>query len=145
MDVVDYLLKPISLERFERAVAKVLNRQFPVDQGLAYAKKDHSPDVLFVKSGYKTQRINLEDIQYLEGLSDYVRIQTAEGPVLTLGTLKHFVETLPDERFIRVHKSWIVAIPRIDYIERNRIMIGDQRIPIGATYQEAFWKRIQES
>jgi DNA-binding LytR/AlgR family response regulator len=74
-----------------------------------------------------------------------VRIQTGEGPVLTLDTLKNFNKTLPGDRFIRVHKSWIVALPHIDYIERNRIVIGDQRIPIGGTYQEEFWKRIHDS
>ncbi len=145
LDIVDYLLKPISLGRFERAVEKVMDRQEVRPVASASAKTDPVPPVLFVKSGYKTQRIDLEDIRYLEGLSDYVRIQTGEGPVLTLDTLKNFTETLPGERFVRVHKSWIVALPHIDYIERNRIVIGDQRIPIGGTYQEEFWKRIHDS
>lgn len=145
LDIVDYLLKPISLDRFERAVEKVLDRQDGQALVSASAKKEPTPPVLFVKSGYKTQRIDLADIRYLEGLSDYVRIQTGEGPVLTLDTLKNFNKTLPGERFVRVHKSWIVALPHIDYIERNRIIIGDQRIPIGATYQEEFWKRIHDS
>jgi DNA-binding LytR/AlgR family response regulator len=145
LDIVDYLLKPISLERFERAVQKVMDRLNGEEGMVASAKKESLPSVLFVKSGYKTQRIDLEDIRYLEGLSDYVRIQTADGPVLTLDTLKHFAETLPSDRFVRVHRSWIVAIPHIDYIERNRIIIGDQRIPISATYQEDFWKRIHDS
>lgn len=145
LDIVDYLLKPISLERFERAVEKVLDRQDGQSVVSASAKTDPTPPVLFVKSGYKTQRIDLEGIRYLEGLSDYVRIQTGEGPVLTLDTLKNFTETLPGDRFVRVHKSWIVALPHIDYIERNRIVIGDQRIPIGGTYQEEFWKRIHDS
>ena len=145
LDIVDYLLKPISLTRFEQAVHKFMQQQPLRNIPQASAKKESQLDMLFVKSGYKTQRINLEDILYLEGLSDYVRIQTKKGPVLTLDTLKNFAESLPVSQFIRVHKSWIIAIPHIDFIERNRIMIGEQRIPIGATYQDGFWKHINRS
>lgn len=137
LDIVDYLLKPISFERFERAVLKVLRREPPAPPTASMV------DFLFIKSGYKIQRIDLEDILYLEGLSDYVRIQTTAGPVLTLDTLRNFAESLPSAQFMRVHRSWIVALARIDYIERNRIVIGNQRIPIGATYQKAFWEKIE--
>jgi DNA-binding LytR/AlgR family response regulator len=71
-----------------------------------------------------------------------VRIQTTTGPVLTLDTLKNFAATLPANHFVRVHRSYLVAIDKIDYIERNRIVIGEQRIPIGGTYQDDFWGRI---
>lgn len=142
LDIVDYLLKPISFERFQQAVLKVLRRETPTQP----SEQPPSPaaDYLFIKSGYKTQRIDIDDILYLEGLSDYVRIQTGKGPILTLDTLRNFAESLPQDQFMRVHKSWIVSFAKIDYIERNRIVIGDQRIPIGATYQKAFWEKIEK-
>jgi len=147
LDVIDYLLKPIAYERFEAAIHRLQERLQPkpaASDGPTGALSAGSSDVIFVKSGYRTQRIDLEAVLYLEGLSDYVRLQTQDGPILTLDTLRNFEQTLPTERFVRVHKSYIVALPHIDYIERSRIIIGEQRIPIGATYQEAFWQRIRE-
>ena len=138
LHVVDYLLKPISYERFSAAIDKVPNADAAADTTSSTQARDY----IFVKNGYLTQRIDLNQILWLEGLSDYVRIQTSSGPILTLDTLKNFATTLPTDRFIRVHRSYLVAIDKIDYIERNRIVIGEQRIPIGGTYQEAFWQRI---
>ena len=142
LDVVDYLLKPISLERFQQAVLKLQERQTsPVanpSPSTASAK-----NYIFVKSGYKTIRIDLTDILYLEGLSDYVRIQTTEESILTLDTMKHLVKELPGDRFMRVHRSYIVALDKIEFIERNRIIIQEKYIPISATYQEEFWQRIK--
>ena len=142
LDVVDYLLKPISLERFQQAVLKLQERQ------ASPAVSTSSPVVsaknyIFVKSGYKTIRIDLADILYLEGLSDYVRIQTTEESILTLDTMKHLVKELPGDRFMRVHRSYIVALDKIEFIERNRIIIQEKYIPISATYQEEFWQRIK--
>lgn len=142
LDVVDYLLKPISLERFQQAVLKLQERQTSpaVNPSLPTAS---AKNYIFVKSGYKTIRIDLTDILYLEGLSDYVRIQTTEESILTLDTMKHLVKELPGDRFMRVHRSYIVALDKIEFIERNRIIIQEKYIPISATYQEEFWQRIK--
>ena len=143
LDIVDYLLKPISIERFQQAFHKIQQRLTHATQVNEPQEVANRQNYIFVKSGYKTIRINLDDILYLEGLSDYVRIQTTQEAILTLDTMKHLLEELPNERFMRVHKSYIVALDKIGFIERNRISIEEKLIPISATYQEAFWQRIK--
>ena len=144
LDVIDYLLKPISLERFQLAIKKVEQRVQPIKhQPQQPAETGSAPEYIFVKSGYKTVRVDLADILYLEGLSDYVRIQTTNDTLLTLDTMKHLLEELPPTRFARVHRSYIVALDKIDFIERNRVIINDKYIPISSSYQEAFWQKIK--
>ena len=143
LEVVDYLLKPISLARFQKAVQKLQTRLSKPPTEETQEKNTTNANYIFIKSGYKTIRIDYDEILYLEGLSDYVRIQTKDESILTLDTMKHLLQTLPADRFIRVHKSYIVAFDKIDFIEKNRIIIQDKYIPISATYQEAFWQRIK--
>ncbi len=144
-DVVDYLLKPISLDRFLAAVEKAKERKNVAQSALAspIPPSVQNNNFMFVKTGYKTQRIQYDAILYFEGLSDYVAIHTSKEKILTLEKMKHFAQTLPDHLFVRVHKSFIVSIEKIDFIERNRISIGDKYIPIGATYAAAFWEKIK--
>ena len=142
LDVVDYLLKPISIERFQQAIHKLLGRRSTnISQASNPAVPIHD-NYIFVKSGYRTLRVDLADIQYLEGLSDYVRIQTPRESILTLENMKDLLLRLPEQQFLRVHKSYIIAIDKIDYIEKNRIVLADKYIPIGGTYQERFWSRV---
>lgn len=138
LDVIDYLLKPISLERFQQAIAKAKLRIQPVSANPAPTTLP-ATNHIFIKSGYQTQRIAYDDILYLEGLSDYVRIQTRQGAVLTLENMKDLVNVLPEQLFMRVHRSYIVALDKINYIENNRIVIDEKFIPISASYQEQFW------
>lgn len=144
-DVIDYLLKPISLDRFMIAANKAKERlQKPATtpvSGVA-PPPTAAPGYIFIKSDYKTLKVNLADILYLEGLGDYVCIHLPGKKILTLEKMKHLATTLPANNFIRVHKSYLVAIDKIDFIERNRIVINEQRLPIGATYKEEFWSRI---
>lgn len=144
-DVIDYLLKPISLDRFMIAANKAKERlQAPATTAPSISSPAPSagPGYIFVKSDYKTLKISLAEILYLEGLGDYVCIHLPGKKILTLEKMKHLATTLPDSNFIRVHKSYLVAIDKIDFIERNRIVINEQRLPIGATYKDAFWNRI---
>ena len=140
-EVVDYLMKPISLDRFLTSVekAKKAMSAVPTIAPTSTAKANF----MFVKSGHKTQKVKFDDILYFEGLSDYVAIHSPEGKILTLDKMKHFAATLPADRFIRVHKSFIISIEKIDFIERNRVVIGEKYIPIGATYAEDFWKKVK--
>jgi DNA-binding LytR/AlgR family response regulator len=144
LDIVDYLLKPISFARFSAAIdrTRLRNNRESIPENKTDANS--SLAYIFVKSGYKTQRIDLKDILYVEGLSDYIRIHTSNGTVLTLDSLKAFGASLPADRFLRVHKSYIVALNKLDFIENNRIVIGEKRIPIGGTYQEKLWDRINK-
>ena len=135
LNAVDYLLKPISFQRFLQAVEKVQDKSTSVIT-------ENSIDYLFVKTEYRHQKLFFSDILFLKGLSDYVAIQTKDGKILTLQNMKDFEKTLPKHRFVRVHKSYIVSLEHIEFIERNRIVIQGEYIPIGATYKEAFWKQI---
>jgi DNA-binding LytR/AlgR family response regulator len=140
-DVDDYLLKPISYERFLRSIEKVqkrLNHQPPTPN----ITVDRSQPYIFVKSEYKVQKIDLENILYFEGLGDYVAIHTTTGKILTLEKMKQFEKSLPQHRFVRVHRSYIVHIAKIEYIERSRIVIQNNRIPISDSYKDKFWNLI---
>jgi two-component system LytT family response regulator len=162
-DVVDYLLKPVSFERFYKAVQKLFPKAPPTPPaGISSSEDVQNPivtspiansatapkDFIFVKTEYRLQRVSLPDILYCEGLKDYVSLYTigeSAQPerILTLQTMKSLEEKLPDNQFIRVHKSYIVAVNRIESIERNRIYIGKAVIPIGDTYRDAFYRIIE--
>lgn len=135
LNAVDYLLKPITFQRFLQAVEKVKHKNTTIEVV-------SDTDYLFVKTEYRHQKLFFSDILFLKGLSDYVAIQTKDGKVLTLQNMKDFEQVLPKNKFIRVHKSYIVSLEHIEYIERNRIIIQGEYIPIGATYKDAFWSKI---
>ncbi|MDP4262241.1 MAG: LytTR family DNA-binding domain-containing protein [Bacteroidota bacterium] len=143
LDVVDYLVKPVSFERFLKAANKALQLFPPL--ALQEDKKAGNPvsfneQVIFVKADYKIIKIALPDILFIEGLKEYIAIHTTKGKVITLQTMKKMEEVLPLSHFSRVHKSFIVARDKIDSIERKRIFIKNNVIPIGETYDEAFFK-----
>jgi len=143
LDVLDYLLKPISFERFVKAVDKAyeriklkLSNAEPIEKTLISNPKE---SYLFVKSGNKLQKIELDDIFYIEGMSEYLKIVTSDGNVLVLQNFANLASVLPKETFIRVHKSYMVSIDKIENIERNRIKIMDKLIPISDTYKKTFY------
>lgn len=143
LDVCDYLLKPFPFPRFLKACEKVyslLNEKLPVFHETEEQEKQMT--FIFVKSGSETIKVMLDDILYIEGMKDYVRIWTGTGNVMTLLTFKKLEGVLPPSAFIRIHKSYIVAINKIDSIERNRVRIGDDVLPIGDTYRKAFFNHI---
>ena len=145
LDVVDYLLKPIAFDRFYKAAQKVLQ-----NTSNASALSPETPstttshDFIFVKTEHKIQKIYLDDILYIEGLKDYISIFTKTERIITLQNMKKMEESLPAKSFIRVHKSYIIALGKIESIERSRIQIGDKTIPIGDTYREYFFKLIED-
>lgn len=145
-DVVDYLLKPISFDRFYRAAEKALKLSQHL---LLPANENHvSPntgfvDYIFVKSEHRIQRILLNDLLYAESLQNYVLLKTKEGKVMTLQTLKSIEEQLPANDFLRVHRSFIVNLRHISLVERSRIFISDAVIPVGDKYREEFFKAIR--
>ncbi len=144
LDVLDYLLKPIAFDRFYKAVQKAdvasAEAAKPVAEPVPAA---NSHDFIFVKTEHKIQKIYLDDMLYIEGLKDYISIFTPTERVITLQNMKKMEEVLPARRFIRVHKSYIVALDKIESIERSRILIGDKVIPIGDTYRDYFFKLIE--
>lgn len=145
LEVTDYLLKPIAYDRFSRAIQKILDRKKLEIRAEAETEVDAEPDHFFVKTDLKMQRIDFDEVLYVEGLKDYISIYTYSGRVVTLQAMKRMDEFLPTKRFMRVHRSYIVAIDKIQQIEKNRIVIEGQEIPIGETYKEAFQKKFQSS
>jgi len=141
-DVIDYLLKPITFERFLRAVEKASQR---ANVGNAAATKEvteqtgaSSQPFVFVKDGTKLVKINWDDILFVEGLKDYVTIHTKQQKIVSLQRLKALEELLPADQFIRVHHSFIVALKAIDAVHKGEIQIGQSLIPISDTYRKAF-------
>ncbi|MCQ6961438.1 MULTISPECIES: LytTR family DNA-binding domain-containing protein [Mucilaginibacter] len=144
LDVVDYLLKPIAFDRFFKSVQKAQGIIQPVTKPAAKAEPaqqdDFMSDFIFVKTEHKIQKVYLHDILFIEGLKDYVSIFTPAERIITLQGMKKMEDALPPKHFIRVHKSYIVSINKIDSIERSRIFIGDKIIPVGDTYRDEFFK-----
>jgi len=137
LDVVDYLLKPITFERFLRGVEKASQRRTGT-QPVAEKVADPSQPFVFVKDGTKIVKMRWEDILYVEGLKDYVTIHTRQQKVVTLQRLKSLEEQLPAEKFIRIHNSFIVAVDAIEVIHKGEVQIGNAMIPISDTYRKAF-------
>jgi len=143
LQVTDYLLKPIAFDRFYKAVQKVLgNKQEQKSESQAQSVPAQPMDFIFVKTEHKILKVNLDDILYIEGLKDYISIFTAAERIITLQNMRKMEETLPVSKFVRVHRSYIVPLDKIEFIERSRIRIKDQIIPIGDTYRDNFFKRI---
>ncbi|MDF3078057.1 MAG: DNA-binding response regulator [Sphingobacteriaceae bacterium] len=143
LDVVDYLLKPIAFDRFYKAVQKVQHEKSPPAAVADPVPATSTYDFIFVKTEHKIQKIYLDDILYIEGLKDYISIFTSAERIITLQNMKKMEDVLPAGRFVRVHKSYILALDKIESIERSRIFIGDKIIPIGDTYRDHFFKLIE--
>ena len=138
LDVSDYLLKPISFPRFLKSVEKVYN-SFDKKEDYTIESIELSKEFIFVKSDYKLQKVRFDDIMYIEGMKDYLRIVTPKKRLMVLQNFKKMEETLPDEKFIRVHKSYIIAINKIESIGKKSLVISDQHIPIGESYKKQFF------
>jgi two-component system, LytTR family, response regulator len=145
LDVMDYLLKPIPFERFVKAVEKVYARFLkdsnaqikPVRQEITPVQTEKT-EYTFVKSGNKTIKMYFNKILYIEGMRDYLQIHTEDSKIMTLLNFKNIQDLLDPQKFIRVHKSYIVAIDKIDYIENNAIKIRDKLIPVSNSYKITF-------
>ena len=145
VDAADYLLKPISYGDFLKSANKVKSLFDAIN--LKAEKVNSNEDFLFIKSEYKILRINFDDIKYIEGMSEYIRIHlTNARPVMTLLSMKAIDEILPSGRFMRVHRSYIVNLSKISVIERNRIVFdGKVYIPVSDQYKSSFQKYIDNS
>lgn len=137
LDVVDYLVKPISFERFLYSVQKV------TPQITAQNLPSTGSSFISINSGHKIFRIKPENILYIEGLKEYVSYYTEDGQrIVALESLKKLSETLPNDQFVRIHKSYIINISKVKVVEGNQVQIGNKKIPIGASYKEAAMKLI---
>lgn len=139
---LDYLLKPISFERFYKAASKARDwlAHCPTTLPLPVNPVGSPRDYLFVKVAHKIAKVFFSSIKYAEAMQNYTILHTTDGKVITLQSLKQMEDQLPAGLFIRVHKSYLINISRIDTVERNRIYISDVQIPVGETYQNTFLK-----
>lgn len=142
LDITDYLLKPITFERFLKAVDKV-NQRLSGNHPVSEKPTEVVHDFIFVKDGTKLVKIRWNDILYVEGLKDYVTIHTRTQKVISLQRLKVLEEQLPTDKFIRVHNSFIVALDAIESVHKDKIQIGQAQIPIGDTYKKGFREFIE--
>lgn len=142
LDVIDYLLKPFSFERFERATLKANSiKKMHTNEATEPMKNKLSPgtdDFIFIKVDYKTIKIKIADIKYIEGSRNYVILYLIKGKNMVLQNLKKFEDQLRPFSFLRIHKSYIVSINHIDSIEKGFVQIGDKSIPIGEAYRDDF-------
>lgn len=132
VDALDYLLKPFSYSEFLEAAQKASS------QNQHHETEVPANDFIFVKSDYKLKKIPFQDIRYIEGLKDYVKIYTGPKPILSLLKLKAMEEVLPKDQFLRVHRSFIVNLMKVEMIERSRIVMDGVVIPVGDQYKAAF-------
>jgi two-component system, LytTR family, response regulator len=141
-DVVDYLVKPVSLERFVKACNKAWELYQLKTKPTAITTAGKSPDYIFVNVDYSLFKVVVDDIMWIEGLKDYIKIhlKSSSKPVITRITMKAVEELLPGNRFIRVHKSYIAAMNFITAIRKSSVMIGAIELPVSDTYQEALMK-----
>ena len=139
LNITDYLLKPISFKRFLKAVDKVTEiiKTTYNAKGIEQNETSEAPgnEYLFVKADNKMKKVSFDKILYIEAMKDYVKIWTSTDKTLTLCNMKNFLEKLPADRFIRIHKSYSIALDKIEAIKHKHLEIGGQDIPIGNTYR----------
>ena len=133
LNVMDYLLKPITFERFFKSAGKARDYHKLLTKSAASKTEE---DYFFIKCGSKYEKVFFDDILYIEGLQNYVTIHTRKGKYITLLNLKHLEQNLDSRHFIRIHKSYIVSIGKIEGIDGNEIFMHTHRIPISRNYRE---------
>lgn len=136
LQITDYLLKPFTFNRFLQAVNKA-------QENIIQRTSDLQPDFIFVKTENRLEKIMINEILYIEGMRDYRRIHTINKRIMTLQNFREFEKLIPSNLVCRVHKSYMVALNKIISIERSRIKIADQLIPVSETYKEVFFQLIK--
>lgn len=144
-DVIDYLLKPVSFERFYRAAEKArlaILGPIPLNSVESVSQPAKETEYIFVKTEHRLQKVNLQDILYIEGMQNYVLIHTEKERIMSLQTFKKLEAQLPGRDFVRVHKSYLISLRHISSVERGLVRIAGTSIPIGESYKNDFYQRI---
>jgi DNA-binding LytR/AlgR family response regulator len=136
LDVLDYLVKPITRERFMKAVSKYTHENIPPQAGY--------PDAYcFFKVGREQVKVFLKDIVFIEGLADYIKVHTTDRSYIASEKLSYLQETLPEQHFIRIHKSFIIALDKLTSYDTGRVRLGDQALPLGRLFKGNFFKKLR--
>ena len=149
LGVIDFLLKPIGYPRFLQAIEKIRDflslKEQHINLELSLTRANTigiHPESIFVKSGVQRIKLNLDEVTHIQGLKDYAIVHTTTGRIVTKGSIKAMHDLFPPDQFIRVHKSFIVAVGRITRIERNRLLLDGSQIPIGRSYRDELEKSL---
>ncbi|MGY3211970.1 LytR/AlgR family response regulator transcription factor [Mucilaginibacter sp. HD30] len=146
LEVKDYLVKPFPFEKFYKVVLRLYQEQNtrPVSaREDETVKIKNEPEYLFLKVGHRIQKIAIGDILFIEAMKDYLRIHMVKENVMALLSFAKLEELLPAANFVRVHRSFMVAVNKIDHIEKNRIKIGEDVIPVSESYADQFYSRLK--
>lgn len=143
-NAIDYMIRPFTFERFCKSVYKAYNIHCILNNERIDVKTKNNEDFILIKVEYSTVKIYTNEILFVEGLKDYIKIFTNGGIFMTKCTMKHIEEKLMNSYIIRIHKSFLVSLSKIHKIENNRICINDKRIPIGNQYKSIFNKILEK-
>ena len=146
LDVTDYLLKPFSLERLVKAVNKAVKllelKNSAGQKSVAEQIQETEKNFLNIKVDHKIKRVSYDEIQFIEGMKEYLAVYTKSEKFITLDSLKNFEEKLPSNKFIRIHKSYIVSIDKISSLDGNQVNINNKLLPIGKSYKTELIKKV---
>lgn len=145
LSVVDYLLKPFDFPRFVQAVNKAIGAELPKtkEDELPHDTISRSNDFITVKADYKLYKINYDDLLFIEGQHEYVTFHTTQRRITALFALKDLEEILPKDKFVRVHKSYIVSFKQIQDLDKSDVTVAGTKIPVGASYRDELLARLQ--
>ncbi|MBN1986339.1 MAG: response regulator transcription factor [Prolixibacteraceae bacterium] len=137
VDAVDYLLKPVSFERFRASVNRILDRRL--------VKNEHqkAPEHIMLRASKKDYRVDFDEILFLEAQGDYVKFITTKESLMVHGTLKDFISQLPSEKFERIHKSYVISLSKVVYLEGNRLKISDYKLPVSLNFREQLMQKLK--
>jgi len=148
LEVTDYLLKPISFERFLQSVNRIYDKLNPKKNSdspsdIPVANTPPQPDFMFVKTEYRMEKVKFADIHYVEGMKDYLRIVSPDKRIMTLTNFKNMLSMLPEQQFCRIHKSYIINLSKIQSIEKSHVVVLNERLPIGDSYRKSFFDLLE--
>lgn len=148
LEVTDYLLKPISFERFLQSVNRIYDKLNPKKNSdspsdISVANTPPPPDFMFVKTEYRMEKVKFADIHYVEGMKDYLRIVSPDKRIMTLTNFKNMLSMLPEQQFCRIHKSYIISLSKIQSIEKSHVVVLNERLPIGDSYRKSFFDLLE--
>lgn len=136
IEALDYLLKPVSFARFRTAVNRAVERFSASDE----LEQKH----IMIRANKKNYRINFNELIYLEAQGDYVRLVTTEQALMVHGTMKEFIAQLPSSQFERIHKSYVISLARVVYLEGNQVNLGEHKLPVSLSYKDALMEKLKQ-
>ncbi len=143
LNAVDYLKKPFSFDRFCKAYFRAEELLLLKQNKTAVENANLQPDFLFIKSDKKTLKVKFSDIDYIEGLGDYIKLHLSDQRIVTNLTMKKIIELLPGNLFYRIHKSFIISLDKIESVEGNMVKINNTKLPVGNSYRQDFMQFVK--